>query len=433
MRELKQIAQKISDMLKDDASVKAFYYVQEKEKQEFNLENGEFSLYRTLFDKSLNITVYKDHKKGMSATNRLDDASVEAAVKDALLSADSAVPDEAFDIAPKQENEDFEVGVTLPDMDKLFERTRELRDAIASQYPKIQVMLMIIEHEKVHRVYANTNGTQFETVGGKYNIEAEISGNDDGKTTSISGFHFSTDKLDKPFIENAYVRDQLEAAQAQLNSVECGDKFEGTVIFTPECLSSMMMSVISNFVSESVILDKTSIWLDKIGKQVADERITLKLDPMDERIVDFERHTSDGFKSEPYYLIKNGRLESFATSLYVSNKAGVERAKCDGMVEIMEPGDTSCDDIVKSVKRGIIVGGFSGGHPGTNGDFSGVAKNSFLIEDGKVKGAVYETMINGNLADMLNRVVAVSKETVEFGDAVLPYLAVDGIVISGKN
>jgi len=88
--------------------------------------------------------------------------------------------------------------------------------------------------------------------------------------------------------------------------------------------------------------------------------------------------------------------------------------------------------MIKNIKKGIIVGRFSGGNPGPNGDFSGIAKNSFLIEDGEIKGAVSETMINGNLAEMLQNVVAVSKETIADGNCVLPYVAVDKIVISGK-
>ena len=61
-----------------------------------------------------------------------------------------------------------------------------------------------------------------------------------------------------------------------------------------------------------------------------------------------------------------------------------------------------------------------------------MAKNSFLIEDGEIKGAVSETMINGNLAELLNNLADISKETVEDGSSVLPYMAFDKVVISGK-
>jgi PmbA protein len=71
----------------------------------------------------------------------------------------------------------------------------------------------------------------------------------------------------------------------------------------------------------------------------------------------------------------------------------------------------------------ILVGRFSGGEPGINGDFSGVAKNSFLIEGGKIVGAASETMISGNLADMLFNLVDISSETVFDGVSILPYAA----------
>ena len=40
-----------------------------------------------------------------------------------------------------------------------------------------------------------------------------------------------------------------------------------------------------------------------------------------------------------------------------------------------------------------------------------MAKNSFLIENGKVGGAVTETMISGNLGRMLQQVRGISRET----------------------
>ncbi len=98
----------------------------------------------------------------------------------------------------------------------------------------------------------------------------------------------------------------------------------------------------------------------------------------------------------------------------------------------MDEGTETLESLIKNIKRGLIVGGFSGGRPSINGDFSGVAKNSFFIEDGVVKGAVNETMISGNILDMLNNVIGITEERISDGESVLPYLAVGGIAISGK-
>ena len=99
---------------------------------------------------------------------------------------------------------------------------------------------------------------------------------------------------------------------------------------------------------------------------------------------------------------------------------------------VMRPGDRSVEEHIASNDKGIQVGRISGGPPRTNGDFSGVAKNSFLIENGKITHAVSETMISGNLADMLQNVVAISRDRVADGYSVLPYAAFDGLTVSGK-
>lgn len=433
MEELRRAAGWLKQEIEAAQIAKARFSVAEKEVQEFNMENGEFSLYRTLFDKELSVAVFHNQKTGTSSTNRLDEEAIKAAVSDAVSSAESSVADEAYDIAPKQESQKFEVGAYEPDMDKLFERTKELAQNIKEHFPKIQVMQMVVSHEKHHELYWNTNGTEFERFAGSYRVMVEFSGNDGEHTTSIDGADFRAEDLERPFLELAGIKRQLAYTEQQLAVKPMEGKFEGTVVLTPECVGGFLSAIFRSFLSGSVILDKTSIWADKLGKQVADPRITISFDPMQEGIVDYERYTFDGFVSEPFDLIKDGVLENFRLSLYVANKCGLKPSKNMSNAVVMAAGNTSYEDIVKGVKKGLLLCGFSAGHPGTNGEISAVAKNSFLIEDGKIAAPVNEVMISGNLAEMLNNVVAISKETITDGSSILPYLAVDGVVVSGKN
>jgi PmbA protein len=80
--------------------------------------------------------------------------------------------------------------------------------------------------------------------------------------------------------------------------------------------------------------------------------------------------------------------------------------------------------MVGGVKRGALVGRLSMGAPAPNGNFSGVIKNSFALENGEVKQALAETMITGNMADMLRDIVAVSREVHEGAGTRLPWLRV---------
>ena len=145
-----------------------------------------------------------------------------------------------------------------------------------------------------------------------------------------------------------------------------------------------------------------------------------------------ERGTHSGFRSEEVTFIDKGVLKTHWLSLYSSKKTGRPLVKNTGSDLVVEAGDKTLEELIASVDKGLIVGGFSGGQPGTNGEFSGVAKNSFLIENGKIKGAVTETMINGNLGDAVKNIRGLTKDVLCDGSNVVPYIAIDGIVISGK-
>ena len=103
-----------------------------------------------------------------------------------------------------------------------------------------------------------------------------------------------------------------------------------------------------------------------------------------------------------------------------------------GFSLIVPAGSESIREIIAGIDRGLLVSRFSGGSPSSSGDFSGVAKNSFLIENGQIGPAVSETMISGNLAGMFEKLRGISSERVQDGSTLMPYIAVDGITISGK-
>ena len=57
MGELRRAAEQVRKEIEAAQLDKARFSVAEKETQEFNMENGEFSLYRTLFDKELSVSI----------------------------------------------------------------------------------------------------------------------------------------------------------------------------------------------------------------------------------------------------------------------------------------------------------------------------------------------------------------------------------------
>jgi PmbA protein len=99
---------------------------------------------------------------------------------------------------------------------------------------------------------------------------------------------------------------------------------------------------------------------------------------------------------------------------------------------VVSPGSIALDDLIANTERGIVLGRFSGGAPNQNLDFSGVAKNSFYVEDGKVVHPIAETMIAGNFVTALESIKGISRETIDLGMANYPWLSTGGITVSTK-
>lgn len=429
---LKKTAQNAVAALLREGADKAQSTVSYKVTHEFNVDGGEFSLFRTLFDKQLAMTAIQNGRKGTIAQNRYDEETIAASAKGCLEAAASAQADENWDFAPVSKNEDFIQGEVKPDTDKLFARCQELMASVKERFPKIMMEQMIVSHEEIIKTHANSLGVLFSTHEGYYYVEMMFSGHEGDKASSFFGTGVITDSLEKPFLELGSLAEDLSNVEKQIETTGVSGKFEGTMVVMPGCLASLFYSLLSDFAGEGGLLSGTSPWKDKLGEIVADERITVSLSPLDDRVVCGNRYTGEGFRSENFDIIQKGRLNAFYLGLYASNKLKLPRGLNDSFNLIVAPGDNTLNEIIASIDKGILVGRFSGGQPSSNGDFSGVAKNSFLIENGKIGPALSETMISGNMAEMLNRLRAISSEMVADGMDVLPYMAFDGITISGK-
>jgi len=251
--------------------------------------------------------------------------------------------------------------------------------------------------------------------------------------SSFFGSGFACDDLNTPFIEIGSVRRDLADVEKQIYPKPMEGKLEGTVLLTPGCFADVMMTALSTFADGYSVMEGSSLWKDKLGQLVADERLNVSLAPNDSRFVTGAHWTSDGYVTSDFDIIENGVLKSFLVDKYLANKIGLERSPNLSLRQlVIRPGDKSVEDIISGIENGLVVSRVSGGNPASSGDFSMVAKNSFLIKNGKLGEAVSEVMINGNLADMLNKLRAISKETVCDGYASLPWMAFDGVTIAGK-
>ncbi len=433
MENLKKSAQYILHSLMASGGDMAQVSVSEGRVEEFNMDAGEFSLIRSVFNSGASMKVIKDMKKGTASVNQLDKEAVDNAVNECLTAALTGVRDEALSIAEKEENCDFVSGALEPDKEKFFDSLIKFNEDVKRLFPEIMLEQVIASYSYGKHVFMNSNGVEFTEEDGSYSVSIMYSAHNDETVTSFNCVVVDFLDPSQDILETADVKLMLQRAVNELQAVPFSGKFTGTAVFSPACLCDFISTITDSFTGDLALIEGTSPWKDKLGQRVADESFTLSVIPTDGEIVCGERITADGYKAENFDVIKNGVLESFCLSEYAARKTGLKRSKSTSGCVRVHSGEKSLEEILKGIDNGILVCRFSGGEPAGNGDFSGVAKNSFLIKDGKIASPLSETMISGNLAEMVKDVKGFSKESVNYGACIMPYAAFGGITVSGAN
>lgn len=431
MEDPKQIAKYGLNALLKAGADKAQCSLTLTDKHEMNVELGEFTLLRTTFDTRVGLTAIKGNKKGSTSINKSDNNSLDTAAADVLAIADASAPDEANDIAEAQPPAVFASGGDSPDLDKMHFRMKELIESVKARYPKLVLMQAYLDFTHSRNYFLNSNGVDFTTNKGIYNCTVIFSSKDEERVSSFNYTGFSLKDLETGLLNCGSLNTLLQQSTEQITTEPLQGKFVGDVIITPDCLSDMLYFV-SSSLSDGPMISGTSIYSDKLDKQIASPIFNLHSRPVSDEISNGYFVTHDGYAAQNSTIIEKGVLKTFLLSLYGSRKTGLDRAVNNGEAFVVDPGDTGFDDMVRSVKKGILLARFSGGYPSDNGDFSGVAKNSYLIEDGEIRGPISESMISGNFVDMLKNMTAISREQVDYGFSILPWIAVSGVTVSGK-
>lgn len=402
------------------------------DKYEFNINHGEITLLRTTMDSSLNVKVIIDNKIGTISITKNDKEAINEAINNAIELSNSSQPDDANDIAPWQKAEVFTTGDSEPNLDKMLDLTQGLCEVVAKDFPKIKFEEAMFEFTATKEYFMNTNGVDFITNKGLYSLGAVFTAKDGNKTSSFNYTGISLKEIGKELIELGTLRNLMCQATKELDAKPLSEKFIGDIIITPDCFGDFLYMYLNTFLSDMSLITGTSRLKDRLNTKVAWDGFTFSSCPASEDIADKYFVTSDGFKADNFTIIENGILKSFILSLYGANKTGKERSRNLGDIFVVEPGNKSFEEMVKNTKKGILLSRFSGGQPNSHGDFSGVAKNSFYIENGKIKHAITETMISGNLYDLFNNITEISSERINYGSAILPWIQTNGITIAGK-
>lgn len=431
MENLNRVAELAIAQLKKNGADKAQVEIGFREVHELNVEAGRFTLLRTTFDHGVSLRAIVDQKQSVSSGNQFAESDVVELAKQTVNTAKSSAPDEAFDIAPLQPSRKFQSGPSEGDLDSMTERVEDFLGETKLKYPSIILEAATVQFVRRQRTIANTNGVHFETAQGDYEISAMFTAKDGRNSSSFNYTAVSTSEFNHPIMKMGAFETLLRQTSEQTSCRSIDGKFVGDVIITPDCLSTFIGGVTSHLYT-GALLKGQSVYQDKLDQKIASENFSLRVRPRNSQFSLPKFITSDGFESEDMDIIDKGVLKTFLLNQYGANKLKQKRAPCDDDHQIVDPGNVALADMIRSTKRGILLCRFSGGYPAMNGDVSGVAKNSYLIEDGEIKYPINESMVSGNIPEMFQNIAGISKETINFGSAIAPWIKFSGLTISGK-
>lgn len=213
-----------------------------------------------------------------------------------------------------------------------------------------------------------------------------------------------------------------------------------TILFAPEVVDTLFEFFETALSGES-IYKKVSKWQDSLEKQVADLRFTMIDDPL----IDFALGSSpiddEGHSIEKMPLIENGILKNYILDLKNATRLNMKpNGRGFGLPAspsttniVVNPGTKSKDQIIKSIKKGILVDQIIGGGQDNPyaGDFTYNIHLGFLIENGEIIGRVKNCVVSGNIFEMIKTQIAEISSDCEWygGSKNLPYIAFENMNI----
>ena len=395
------------------------------EQDELNITHNDPSLLRSTEDYSLSLMGILDQRKASMTLTDLSPAIIDANIGDLVERAKMAPQDEANAVSKNQQGR-FVQGPVEADLNLLAEKVQELLDFRADKTPKMSIDEGAVLHRVAREVLLTSEGTNLASEIGSYSISVEGTASEGDKVSSYNYIGGVTNDLTQAHASKLFgIGNMLAETERQIETRPTGGNFAGDVILAPTAVGDLLDWLLGQLRDYALISD-SSLYKNNVGQQIASDKLTIR------SRFDGPGHaayTNDGYIAEPLTLIEKGELRHLLPGLYASRKTGIKHVPASSGWTI-DTGETSKQDLIAGVNKGAMVTRLSMGSPGPNGDFSGIIKNSFVIENGEIGQALSEAMISGNMANMLNNIVGISSEHLDLGATDFPWVRISGLNFS---
>ncbi|SDB28276.1 Predicted Zn-dependent protease or its inactivated homolog [Flavobacteriaceae bacterium MAR_2010_188] len=230
------------------------------------------------------------------------------------------------------------------------------------------------------------------------------------------------DKFNAAEASNIAIEKALKSKEAR--AIEPG---KYTVILEPAASEDLIGNMFRSFNARTAFEGRSFMSKEggtKLGDKIVDERVTIYSDPLNTE-VPTATWNGEGQPLKRMNWIENGTVKNLAFDRFWAKEKGVDPVPFPSNI-IMEGGDASLEDLIKSTKKGVLVTRLwyiRSVDPQTL-LYTGLTRDgTFYIENGEIKYPVKNFRFNESPIIMLNNLETLGKQ-VRMNGNLIPYMKI---------
>ncbi len=393
------------------------------------------------------LRVLVGRRLGFAFTTDFSDAALETLARAAIMNARHTEPDEYHAIPRKRASPYQSVMIYDPEVVALTEKEKidrvmaMEREAFAVDPRVKRIRKASAGFSDAETQIMNTHGAEVSYKSTACSSSIEVVAEDRGE--SQAGLEFDVNRFYRK-LEIEEVGRRAARRALDLLGAKRIESIKAPVVLEAPVGQEFLSMMASGFSAESV-QKKRSLFIGKLGKEVASGMITVYDDGLLENGLGTAPSDDETVPMKKKTVIEQGRLAMFLYNTYTANKdktlstgngmrGSFKAIPGVGVTNLyIEPGKNSLDELIGSIDTGLFVTDIMGMHTANpiSGDFS-VGATGFWIEKGKKAFPVREITIAGNILDLMKHVDAVGSDLRFFGKIGSPSLRVKELSIGGK-
>jgi len=296
------------------------------------------------------------------------------------------------------------------DSSKRIEYLQRMNDRLYGMDSRITNVIESMTCSFERTLFFNSLGELAEDCGPMSSLAVSIVANEGSRreTASMS----RSFRMGSEFLTDALMSEMCDEVVRRCSMLFTAGTVKGgtmPVVMAAGGAGILLHEAIGHAFEADFIRKGTSIFTDSLGKKICSDKISV----VDDGTIPFNRGSinvdDEGVPSQKTYMVKDGILTSFLHDRVSARHYGVastgngrrESFRFNPIPRMratyMENGDSTREDIIASVKKGVFLDTFSNGQVQIGaGDFTFYVKSGWLIENGKLTQPLKDINVIGN-------------------------------------